>query len=218
MAVVRNVPSPAGAFQGIDHPLAIDAPLRKQHQRHRRLVAHRLAAAHPHQPLRPRGKTGPVAGLALYQRQVQIAGRQARAQVRAHAAAGLQAHLRMAGRKLGKQHRQARYVEILGYAQPQYARRSRRGQHMLGLSGNREQTPCVGQHQFAILGGRHVAPGPVAQQQRLAHALFKLAHLLADGRLRAVHPACRPREAAFVNDADQGLQEFKIQHERRDIR
>jgi hypothetical protein len=51
---------------------------------------------------------------------------------------------------------------------------------MLGLVRDEQQAARIGQHHFAIFGGRHVAAGAITQQERLPHGLFQLADLLAD--------------------------------------
>ncbi|MNL18071.1 hypothetical protein D3C87_1392020 [compost metagenome] len=122
-----------------------------------------MKGAYPDQSFRPGRQARPVARLALDQRQVQVPGGQSGAQVGAHAADGLQAHVRMACRKAGQQHGKPGHVKILRHTQTQHTRRPRGRQHMLGLASNGQQPPRIDQHQFAVLGRRHVAAGPIPQ-------------------------------------------------------
>ncbi|CAH0321471.1 hypothetical protein SRABI89_05382 [Pseudomonas koreensis] len=46
----------------------------------------------------------------------------------------------------------------------------------------------------------------------MADQILEFAHLLADRRLRAVHTFGCAGEAAFVDYADKGFQQFQIQH------
>lgn len=92
-------------------------------------------------------------------------------------------------------------------------RATRRRQRQFRLVRHRQQFARVGQHQLAIVGGLHLVAGAIAQQQGPAHGLLQLAYLLTHGRLCAVHATGGPCEAAFIDHADQGAEQFEIEHE-----
>ena len=56
----------------------------------------------------------------------------------------------------------------------------------------------------------HMIAGPVAQQQGAADGCLKLADLLAHRRLGPVDAFAGARKAAFIDHANQGVQQLEI--------
>lgn len=67
----------------------------------------------------------------------------------------------------------------------------------------------MGQQPLARRRGLHAGLG--TQQQRLAHLLLQLAHLLAHGRLREAHTRRRRRETARFHHGHQGAEPFQVE-------
>ncbi|BDC45961.1 hypothetical protein PTKU15_92580 [Paraburkholderia terrae] len=64
-----------------------------------------------------------------------------------------------------------------------------------------------------MLGGSHMVTRAVSKEQRSPNGFFKFAHLLAYCRLRSMHAFTGACETAFIDDANQRLQQFEVKHD-----
>lgn len=200
------------AVEQAHRPQPVDAAGRKQHQRQRPVFGLEARTGGPHQRLGPGRNAIAAAGLALQQRDVDLAAGQPALQLAAHAADGLEPQIGPLAIEAGQHRRHAPCVEILRNAQAQRGLCGRAGHRLFGLLRHRQQATRVVGQQLAVRGRLGLLAAAVALQQRAADALFELEDLLAHRRLRAVHPLGTAREAAFLDDANQGFEEFEIEH------
>ena len=89
-------------------------------------------------------------------------------------------------------------------------RRQRRADDAARLLRQREDAAGVADQALAFARERH-APS-LAKQQRRSREILELADLLADRRLRPVHPLAGTGEAPGIDDRDEGFQEIEIEH------
>ncbi|MNR34103.1 hypothetical protein D3C85_1518430 [compost metagenome] len=63
-----------------------------------------------------------------------------------------------------------------------------------------------------MLSDADVLPGAIAEQQGMPDQFFEFSHLLAHRRLSAVHAFGCAGKAAFIHHADEGFEQFKVEH------
>jgi hypothetical protein len=63
-----------------------------------------------------------------------------------------------------------------------------------------------------MLGDGDVLTSSVTQEQGMTDQYFQLANLLAHRGLGSMHAFGGTGEAAFIDHADEGLEQFKIKH------
>ncbi|MNF73952.1 hypothetical protein D3C84_559720 [compost metagenome] len=212
MTAKRNAPGPLRHIQQTDRPLPINAALWEQGQGQYPVGRVDPRTLDPHQRFRPRRPAGAAVRFAFDHGNIEGARREFLLEIGAHAADGFQARFRPGPVEAGKDHGYAPGIEIFRYADAQDFQVEVAGQGFHCLRGQGQQAPCVVNQHLAMLGHADVLPGSVTQQQRMPDQFFEFAHLLAYGGLGPVHAFGGAGEAAFVRHANEGLEQFEIEH------
>jgi hypothetical protein len=137
----------------------------------------------------------------LDQQQVELTPPVLAQQLRAQAAADLQAHCRVVQAKAREHGHQALGGEIFRYPEAQDFFAALVDQHIAGLFMQRQDAPGVGQQPLALHRGHH--PALVTVQQLAAQALFQAPHLLAHSGLGEVQALGGAGEVLAVGDRDK---------------
>src|ERR1700737_3782856 len=167
-------------------------------------------AGDPVHALRPHRDAALFAGVALEQRQIEVAAFEIAPQKSALVRPHVEPHACPRAGKRCQQLWQAIGREILWDSEPDRARIARPRQHVAGFFGQRQQPARIGQQPFAGFGRRHVLS--VAVEQRLADIVLQPLDLLADGGLGAMNAFPGARKTAGIHHRNKAAQQFEIEH------
>ncbi len=160
--------------------------------------------------LRPHRDAAFFAGIALEQREIEVAALEISPQINALVGAHVQPQ---AGARAGKARQQPGQPvggEVFRDPEPHGALGVRAPQHVAGLLGQGQDSSSVRQQPLAILGRRHLLADAV--QQRAAEIVLKALDLLTDGGLGAVNPLPGPGEPPGFDDGYKAAQQVEIEH------
>jgi hypothetical protein len=156
------------------------------------------------------GDAALFAGVALEQREVEIAALEVALEIHALVGADVHPQLGMRPRERGEQLCQPVRGEILRDADLDGAAIAGPSHDIARLFRQRQQPPRIGQEPLAGFGRRHVLA--VAVKQYLAEIVLQPPDLLAHGRLRAVDTLAGAGEAAGFDHRDEAPQQLQIEH------